>query len=136
MSTNPNPTSIPQTPNKIDTSKAPKWFSEPLDGKRELWACFGIPSATQGKVKFRPVWCGLFTSREEAEVNASLRSDDGWVWNGKPAKVFSLREAMFQARRDGDLGVLVKSYDHQAQKWVILAEYPANVPLNDELLDP
>ena len=88
--------------------------------KRGLW------SRSTPRNPVSALWTSLYYSKEDAEANY----DDGdtcWVWDGRPAFQIKLSDAMFNARKDGRLGVRVESWIDG--KWVVVKRYPANEPL-------
>ena len=102
--------------------------------KREYWTCHGtaLPTEDAKEIIGGVPFIRVFYSKEDAETCAILPRET-WTWNGKPASTITLSEAMFKARRRGRAGVRVMSYSNG--EWITVREYPANVPLPEELRD-
>lgn len=95
--------------------------------KQVFWVCIGRDLVAS---EARPKWRRLFYTKEEAEAHA-CRQSDKWEWDKQPAHKRSLSESLYRARSNGDLGVSITGYNHETGEWVILKEYPADVPLRN-----
>lgn len=123
----------PQLIDHPELQEKPAWLD--LPEKSEYWACTGTDL---NHTKTSRTWFGkkiskkalywryLFYTQEDAEAHACVPNND-WRWDGLPAEKRSLAQAMHKARRRGDLGVRVLSY--QDGGWRVVKEYPADVPL-------
>lgn len=120
--------------NKEQLEIEPSFMAELWPDKRDLWTCHGTALHTEeakeilGAVPFIRV----YYSKEDAEADASIPCKT-WAWNGKPASTITLSEAMFEVRQRGLAGVKITSYSNG--EWITVREYPANVPLPEELRD-
>lgn len=121
------------------TSAKPKWLD--LPDKDHYWTCTGTNIYTRTVVRRTwwggtrqvdepldrsGVWLQLYYTQEEAEAGA-VEPNKYWIWDKKPAKSYLLKDSMGEARRDGLLGVLIKSY--RGGQWVTVKKYPVGIPL-------
>lgn len=112
----------------------PSFMAELWPDKREYWACRGtaLPTEEAKEILGAVPFIRVYYSKEDAEADASIPCKI-WAWNGKPASTITLSEAMFKARTAGLAGVKIISYSNG--EWITVREYPANVPLPEELRD-
>jgi len=110
--------------------------AKPEDGTRrqQLWVCNGKDISAQKpflsffKKTNGNFWVTLSYSKEDAEANAAAaRPCDCWEWDGEPAQVITLGEAMDIARRKNRLGVAIQSYRNG--QWVAVATHSVGAPL-------
>ena len=112
------------------TTECPRWLD--LPEKQSYWVCSGwdLPRKRWWRRrKCEPCWRSLFYSREDAEAHAATARDD-WEWDRLPAKEYLVSECVADARRGGDFGITIESYQDGA--WRTVKEYPAGVPLPEE----
>lgn len=117
--------------------------SEISEREQQYWTVVGITNAPPPAprrffwqkekplpTKERPHWLAIFATEEEAwafgweSLNSPLRP-----WDKKPPQRITLGRVMEMARRSGALGVRLLQYDHAAQCWITVKEWPAGVPL-------
>lgn len=108
------------------TTAQPAWLE--LPEKSEYWACSGNDAGAVDGTPSKAVWRILSYSKEDAEAYVCIPRSD-WRWDRKPAKRFSLQETMDEVRRNGDLGVRIRSF--QDGEWRVVKQYHACEPLRE-----